>query len=312
MFNILDFIDSPDIREYNKDTKFTPAEQAVLIAYSNGTTVEEKLAAWQELVDNYSDDEFKDESIDVFWWEKEETSVRQLVIDTICSWRNALEATLQKKNVIYIVHFVRNGTRDCKKKFCSNYKMACQEMVCDKEKFLKEYDNYAEYVGAVITRVSLTDENDYDVYYYDNELRMFDLMRGMLLEETNIPYFDFWCCVHVPTPFKCGDLVKAKRRYGKVKYGVLATDLPNELKYRGVGRMAMRIFLDGWITDFNKFGWWHDVEILDLRYCDEDELPESMGKLKIVSKLRKKGFQRCAILYKHIYNICYELRNYNK
>lgn len=63
MFNILDFIDSPDIREYNKNTRFTPAEQAILIGQSEETTVEEKLSAWQELVDVYSTEEFQVESI---------------------------------------------------------------------------------------------------------------------------------------------------------------------------------------------------------------------------------------------------------
>lgn len=309
MFNILDFIDSPDIREYNKNTVFTPAEQAVLIAHSNETTVEEKLAAWQELVNNYSDGEFRDDSIDIWLWMKEETSVRQLVIDTIRSWKNALEATLQKENVIYVVRFMREGEQDCKKKFCSNYRMAYQEMICDKEKFLAEHDCYTEYVGAVITRVCMTNGDDYDVYFYDDELRMVSLMRGLIQEDKDIPSLDFECCVHVPTPFKCGDLVKVKRSYGKEKYGVLVADLPCELKYRGFGRMNMITRLDGCDQQNGKLGWWDDVDVLDLRHCDEDELPESMEKLKTISKLRKKGLRRIAILYKYFHNTCLELKN---
>ena len=50
MFNVLDFIDSKEIREYNRNTKFTPIEQAVLICHSMGTTVDEKMAAWMELL----------------------------------------------------------------------------------------------------------------------------------------------------------------------------------------------------------------------------------------------------------------------
>ena len=33
-FNIPDFIDSEDIREHNKDTSFSPSQQAVLIRRS--------------------------------------------------------------------------------------------------------------------------------------------------------------------------------------------------------------------------------------------------------------------------------------
>ena len=57
--NILDFIDSADVREYNKNTQLLPMEQAVIIYKSETTTVEEKLAAWQELLDTYSEEEFQ-------------------------------------------------------------------------------------------------------------------------------------------------------------------------------------------------------------------------------------------------------------
>lgn len=43
--DVLPFIDSPDIREFNRHTKFLPAEQAVLVAVSKTKTVEEKLEA---------------------------------------------------------------------------------------------------------------------------------------------------------------------------------------------------------------------------------------------------------------------------
>ena len=42
---ILEFIDSKDVREYNKDTQFSPIEQAVLIFHSKATSVEQKISA---------------------------------------------------------------------------------------------------------------------------------------------------------------------------------------------------------------------------------------------------------------------------
>ena len=53
MFNVLDFIDSKSIRDYNKDTEFSPAEQAILISKSRKTTVEEKVNALKELLQAY-------------------------------------------------------------------------------------------------------------------------------------------------------------------------------------------------------------------------------------------------------------------
>lgn len=52
MYDFLKFIDSPDIREFNKDTVFALAEQAVLVSISYKTTVKEKIEALQYLADN--------------------------------------------------------------------------------------------------------------------------------------------------------------------------------------------------------------------------------------------------------------------
>lgn len=49
MLDLLQFIDSPDIREYNRDTCFTPAEWAVLVSRSMKRSVEEKIEALQYL-----------------------------------------------------------------------------------------------------------------------------------------------------------------------------------------------------------------------------------------------------------------------
>lgn len=59
----LRFIDSPDIREHNRNTDFTPAEWAVLVSNSMKKSVEEKIEALQYLADHYSADEFKEETI---------------------------------------------------------------------------------------------------------------------------------------------------------------------------------------------------------------------------------------------------------
>lgn len=53
MKDLFEFIDSPDIREYNRETGFTPAEWAVLIRASRKQTMEDKREARQYLVNHY-------------------------------------------------------------------------------------------------------------------------------------------------------------------------------------------------------------------------------------------------------------------
>lgn len=53
--NILDFIDSPDIREFHKNTTFAPEEQAVLVVNSEKRTIEEKVDALEYLLEEYPD-----------------------------------------------------------------------------------------------------------------------------------------------------------------------------------------------------------------------------------------------------------------
>ena len=60
MFDILDFIDSQAIREYNQETCFNIAEQAILIAESKKKKVTEKLEALQELVEKHTEEEFSE------------------------------------------------------------------------------------------------------------------------------------------------------------------------------------------------------------------------------------------------------------
>ena len=56
--NILDFIDSEDIREYNKDTLFSPTQKALLIGHSKKQTIEKKIKAMDRLLLEYLDWDF--------------------------------------------------------------------------------------------------------------------------------------------------------------------------------------------------------------------------------------------------------------
>ena len=55
--NVLDFIDSPDIRNHLSDIdyKFSVPELAFLVYMSRKATLQKKFEAWQEIIDTMSD-----------------------------------------------------------------------------------------------------------------------------------------------------------------------------------------------------------------------------------------------------------------
>ena len=67
--DILKFIDSPDVREFNKNTVFTPAQQVILVSRSEKTTVFEKIEMLEYLLNTYTEEEFGEDSIifDCMW-----------------------------------------------------------------------------------------------------------------------------------------------------------------------------------------------------------------------------------------------------
>lgn len=80
MYNTLDFIDSKSIRDFNKDTQFSPVEQAILIAESERRTIEEKLNAWKEILHAYSEEKFRYEN-----FAHQVINFKDIIINTIKS-----------------------------------------------------------------------------------------------------------------------------------------------------------------------------------------------------------------------------------
>lgn len=307
MFNILDFIDSPDIREYNKDIKFTPAEQAILIAHSEETTVEEKLVAWQELVDNYSIEEFGLDSIRINR-RFHAKDFRQVVIDNIHIWRELLAATKKKDNVVYQTEFgEREHDGDGRENFFSSFDLAYQSIVQDKQEYLdnsglKNIETY-----AFIDRMYLDRGNgDTDRFYFDNKLRMV-MMRpaGKWFESENeqekIDLVED-CYMYVPIPFRAGELVKMQSPFYKTDYGVVPFNQRSKeddicLNHGGDGS-DMVTTLDCYLDWRDEFDFCDDAELLSLRRCAVDELPEKQKVLEKVSLARKGEWDWFSLLMK--------------
>ena len=134
MFNILDFLDSPDIREYNRETKFTPAEQAVLVAMSFRKTMDEKISALKELADAYREDEFQKESVETGLYCMDEIEFRKLVLDTVKWWEWLLEERYHSENMVYMAEFKEKEIRsDGDELFFSTYDKAYEYIMAEKK-----------------------------------------------------------------------------------------------------------------------------------------------------------------------------------
>lgn len=233
MFNILDFIDSPDIREYNKNTEFTPAEQAILITQSCGTTLEEKINALQELVDTYDAEGFQTDSILCSRGDEEKIKFRQIVISEIQDWKKALEVREDSEHVVFIAcyKYTEESRYDDNVSYFSTYKLAYEYLQARKQEDLDDPDYAKEESFAYIKRMFLDCEASYDdAYYFDNQLRLIQVLpavyRGNDPEVQEMGIEDFY--MHVPLPFKKGDYIKVKNPFWETVYGVMSHDSPTK------------------------------------------------------------------------------------
>ena len=59
MMNVLDFIDSPTLREMMKSKDIPPAIECILISQSDRRSITDKAAAIRERLDKYTDEDFE-------------------------------------------------------------------------------------------------------------------------------------------------------------------------------------------------------------------------------------------------------------
>ena len=102
MPGLLGFIDSPDIRAFNKDTVFTPVEQAVLVSRSRHRTLEEKTGALHYLLEHYTEREFQDGAEKVGGYCKGANGgLRSCILRTLNEWEQVLEDRHLEKGYVF-------------------------------------------------------------------------------------------------------------------------------------------------------------------------------------------------------------------
>ena len=296
MFNILDFIDSKDIREYNRNTNFFPIEQAVLIYNSANTTVEEKLSAWKELLNNHSKEEFRYNQFGERQF-ADDKSNKQIIKETVAAFENSLAMRNLSGDVIFEAVLWESEYPDSLKPRCfKNYPSAFAYLQECKKAYSVDSD-LAHVMTEAKIRIKEFDTDEYDdtVFCFDNEMRMVKLVPGSsTLVSDSYDIANIF--VHIPLPFKKGDILRSIKP-GKTDYGILTYN-PNEdlrswtIDYGDSTDMWFR--LDSYDAD-SKFIFSH-LSPLDFEFCPFSELPEELSILFALRNVYMGNLNFCDFL----------------
>lgn len=260
-YDFLGFFDSPDIRKYNSNTEFHPAEQAVLVARSKKRTVEDKI--WIEV------------------------------------WERLLKGRYDAVGYVYAAYlnekdFVFTQSDLGEYHFSSNYKSAYENLCAKKKEYLEDKNLAAIQTLGKIYRLKLDEMEGcytpYDVYRFDNELRLIDTWSCSHQElYTTIDEYT----VFVPLPFVPGDIVKVGSPFYSTYYGVI----PRKWERRKTEFQSMGISVDVYDEKCNEFDFTDDTDILDLEYCSDEELPQEQKILECIRDVRTGKMDFFTLLY---------------
>lgn len=195
--DVLDFIDSPDIRTYYENRTFTPAEQAVLCMKSNLRSYDEKVAFVATLLEAYPDSDFPLEDFDDTWDIR--SDLQRMVID----WQmNGPAKDEEYIDVVYVTYMKFLDSRDEYGDRCifSTYRKAYEALQASKEEMLDETDSP---VCACIIKEWVDHPEKRITYTLNEDLQI--IKTSSFWEDYE---FD------VPAPFQKGDiLLAAEERY---------------------------------------------------------------------------------------------------
>lgn len=304
MIDLLQFIDSPDIREHNRDTCFTPAEWAVLVSRSMKRSVREKIEALQYLVGRYAVGEFKGETV---WPEYGSEGgippFRDVVIETVCAWEEALAVRFETDGAVFGASLCEQGSDQGRSLYFSSYEKAWDYLMEEKQEYLDDESLRDVKTFATINRIKLdyTRGCDGESYLFDNEMRMvsvsIDYDRFFAGREAFALADEY--LAYVPLPFKKGDIVKVDFPHKEVHYGVFSGDWK---KPEDPGRIHMWASLEMYIEASADFDYtdgdpyWDGV--LGFSFCPDEELPEGEQVLKLIRAVRKGEMDFYTLLHK--------------
>lgn len=213
MFNIFEFIDSKDIREYHekKHTRFSYDEMAVLVNESRFKNIHDKMKALSELISYLSDDYNKSTISTSLLYSNH--SFKKTVANTIDLYKKALNCL----NIvgIYTVKIYDRYNRISYEyeNIFTEYKYAIEFLTkCFADINITNPDHVYAYIFRMSPNYMNFDRPPITAYYMvDANLNIFDVsMQGVAYPTLND--YSIW----IDLPFKSGDIVE--NIYGKEKY----------------------------------------------------------------------------------------------
>lgn len=210
--DILQFINSRDIRAYLRKTGyvFGAMEAAYVVYQSQTATLEEKLAAWQEIADSEKEPivlKPRKKAND----EPYPTDLQSFLKTYIQTVRQIVDAFCTASGAIYTFRYKEKDTAlhktdwisDCKSyaDFASCQKAAKKTTKLVKYTFHKIYKEESEEKHALLRDMA---------FLYQNEKQQFLLPPHSLKSFFSVlhteVFQDMW--LDIPTPFRCGDIVQ--------------------------------------------------------------------------------------------------------
>lgn len=311
MYDLLRFIDSAQVREYNRSTHFTPAEWAVIIGLSMTRTVEEKIDALRYLAEHYDEAGFAEKSANM----KPGTCdyrmtmpPRTIVTETIRIWEDILQERYRGNGRIYAAMFVERKEYRASSMngycFFHSYEEAFRCLAEKKQETANREDRGAGFYGEIhCLNMDCGDRKEAggDCYRFDKDLRLVDIWEDVdrtrrkdgsyisLLNESEYP-------VYVPLPFRKGDIIRVEFLDRKPFYGVMACDW----KAPERGRVGMSLPLEFYVEGAGDFDYTDGggCDVLNSSICPDGELPEGEQILKLIRAVRRGDMDFQELLHK--------------
>lgn len=290
--DVLEFIDSPDIRTFHQKTVFTPAQQAVLVMRSGKKTVDEKIEMLEYLIDIYAETEFDDGSVVCDYVYDTDISFYENIKYTMKIWKDMLCDRTEDNGYLYAANLMEKEIFPEREsyRYFSSYEKAYEYLKKEKDSYLKsEYLKDIPTVGIILGIKPDTENRwDNDEYWFDSDMNLIEISgrneRYQISKNKTVqPVFSY--AFHLELPFHVGDIVKAEPFQRPPLWGVIYYEWEKPKKPEFC---TMNIWLDVYDDKREKYDFVDDEDILTLTFAKEDDIPEEERyKLKMLSMARK-------------------------
>lgn len=290
--DVLEFIDSPDIRTFHQKTVFTPAQQAVLVMRSGKKTVDEKIEMLEYLIDIYAETEFDDGSVVCDYVCGTDISFYENIKYTMKIWKDMLCDRTENNGYLYAANLMEKEIFPEREsyRYFSSYEKAYEYLKKEKDSYLKsEYLKDIPTVGIILGIKPDTENRwDNDEYWFDSDMNLIEISgrneRYQISKNKTVqPVFSY--AFHLELPFHVGDIVKAESFQRPPLWGVIYYEWEKPKKPEFC---TMNIWLDVYDDKREKYDFVDDEDILTLTFAKEDDIPEEERyKLKMLSMARK-------------------------